>query len=159
MWLYVNIFKFPSFQSVQEAIPKQEEQTSSSDGLVTGQLADPLIDGDGMNNDIGETSELGSGVRYLRIAIKDESLVGRRIWQIKEICQTLICQLAIFILFSIGCTVNLPIFLPPTCFNWQFAKLSSFTINTSLHTHMYLLIKITHLMTGKLKLYVVVICR
>ena len=72
----MNIFKFPSFQSVQETIPKQEEQTSSSDGLVTGHLVNSLIDGDGMNNDIGETSELGSGVRYLRITIKDKSLAG-----------------------------------------------------------------------------------
>jgi len=83
--------KFPSFQSIQQAIPKQEEQTNSSDGLVTGQLADLLIDGDGMNNDIGETSKLSSG---------------------EDI----------------------------------------FILNTSSHTQMHLLIKITHLITGKLKL-------
>jgi len=44
-----------------------------------------------------------------------------RIWQIKEIHQTLIRQLAFFVLFIIGCTVNSPNFLPPTCFERQFA--------------------------------------
>ena len=48
---------------------------------------------------------------------------GTLVWRIEEIR-----QLAIFILFSIGCTVNLPIFLLPTCFERQFAKLSSFTV-------------------------------
>ena len=48
-----------------------------------------------------------------------------RIWRIKEVHQTLICQLATFILFIIGCTVNSPNFLQPTCFERQFAKLKS----------------------------------
>jgi len=50
---------------------------------------------------------------------------GTLVWWIEEIRQTLIRQLTIFVLFSIGYTVNSPIFLPPTCFERQFAKLKS----------------------------------
>jgi len=45
-----------------------------------------------------------------------------RIWRIEEIRQTLVRQLVTFILFTIGCTVNSPNFLPPSCFKRQFAK-------------------------------------
>ena len=46
-----------------------------------------------------------------------------QIWNIKEIYQTLIHELATFILFIIGCTVNSSNFPLPTCFKRQFAKL------------------------------------
>jgi len=45
-----------------------------------------------------------------------------QIWQIDKIHhQTFSRQLATFILFIIGCSVNLPNFLPPTCFERQLA--------------------------------------
>ena len=75
---------------------------------------------------------------------------GTLIWRIKEVCQTLICQLATFVLLIIGFTVNLPNFLPPICFKRQFAKLNSrqtIVFYSIIHTHKQDSIPNTHTCT------------
>jgi len=71
---------------------------------------------------VGQRQKL---ITIVQVYHKRRKFGGILVWRIKEICQTLICQLATFILLIIGCTVNLPYFLPPTCFKRRFVKLKS----------------------------------